>query len=78
MPQSLFSGILAVLTCNVLWLMPLLAQEPRGMRVNYLEAWILRLQSAAPFLSLLPVPPQHFAWRHLWSPHRKLGSDSAR
>ena len=31
MPQSLFSVVLAVLTCNVLWLTPLLAQEPRGM-----------------------------------------------
>lgn len=31
MPRSLFSVVLAVLTCSVLWLMPLLAQEPRGM-----------------------------------------------
>jgi hypothetical protein len=31
MSQSLFSVVLAVLTCNMLWLTPLLAQEPRGM-----------------------------------------------
>src|SRR5262249_30725055 len=46
--------------------------DPRGMRVNYREAWVLGLQSAAPFLSLLPVSPQHFACRHLCSPHRKI------
>jgi hypothetical protein len=33
----------------------------RGVRMNYLQAWVLRLQSSRPFFSLLPVSPQPLA-----------------
>src|SRR3984893_13116544 len=52
--------------------------NPRGVSMNYLQAWVLRLQSSRPFLSLLPVSPQLLACHYRWSSHGKLGSNSAR
>jgi hypothetical protein len=46
--------------------------NPRGVRMNHLQAWVLRLQSSRPFLSLLPVSPQLLACRHQSSPRWKI------